>query len=97
MRFLISCSEDALAALEPQKRIKQWPRHTFPKVPCRYMVLRAQRGSHIPTLRPKYIAYSYMDPLGLGLGVEVTCHLPRALAPETHLGYCSIGSRGNIE
>ena len=22
-------------------------------------------GSHIPTLRPKYIPYSYMDPLGL--------------------------------
>ena len=29
-----------------------------------WYVLRAQRGSHIPTLRPKYIPYSYMDPLG---------------------------------
>ena len=25
----------------------------------------AQRGYHIPTLRPKYIPYTYMDPLGL--------------------------------
>ena len=24
----------------------------------------AQRGSHKPTLRPKYIPYTYMDPLG---------------------------------
>ena len=30
-----------------------------------WYILRAQRGSHIPTLRPKYIPYSYMDPLGL--------------------------------
>ena len=29
-----------------------------------WYILRAQRGSHIPTLRPKYIPYSYMDPLG---------------------------------
>ena len=27
-------------------------------------ILRAQRVSHIPTLRPKYTPYSYMDPLG---------------------------------
>ena len=26
---------------------------------------RAQRGSHIPALRPRYVLYSYMDPLGL--------------------------------
>ena len=26
--------------------------------------LRAQRGSNIPTLRPKYVLQSYMDPLG---------------------------------
>ena len=31
-----------------------------------WYILRAQRGSHIPTLRPKYIPYSYMDPLGVG-------------------------------
>ena len=30
-----------------------------------WYILRAQRGSHITTLRPKYIPYSYMDPLGL--------------------------------
>ena len=30
-----------------------------------WYILRAQRGSHIPTLRPKYTPYSYMDPLGL--------------------------------
>ena len=30
-----------------------------------WYILRAQRGSHIPTLRPKYIPYTYMDPLGL--------------------------------
>ena len=29
-------------------------------------ILGAQRGSHILTLRPKYIPYSYMDPLGCG-------------------------------
>ena len=29
---------------------------------------RAHRGSHIPTLRAKYIPYSYMDPLGHSLG-----------------------------
>ena len=29
-----------------------------------WYILRAQRGSHIPTLRPKYTPYSYMDPLG---------------------------------
>ena len=29
-----------------------------------WYILRAQRGSHIPTLRPKYIPYTYMDPLG---------------------------------
>ena len=27
-------------------------------------ILRAQRGSHIPTLRPKHIPYTYVDPLG---------------------------------
>ena len=31
-----------------------------------WYILRAQRGSHIPTLRPKYIPYTYMDPLGGG-------------------------------
>ena len=45
-----------------------------PKGPCRVMglgfrvgiwyILRAQRDSHIPTLRPKYIPYTYMDSLG---------------------------------
>ena len=30
-----------------------------------WYILRAQRGSHIPTLRAKYIPYSYMDPLGM--------------------------------
>ena len=29
-----------------------------------WYILRAQRGYHIPTLRPKYIPYTYMDPLG---------------------------------
>ena len=29
-----------------------------------WYILRAQRGSHIPTLRAKQIPYSYMDPLG---------------------------------
>ena len=28
-----------------------------------WFILRAQRGSHIPTLRAKYIPYTYMDPL----------------------------------
>ena len=35
-----------------------------------WYILRAQRGSHIPTLGPRYILYSYMDPLGLWLGRE---------------------------
>ena len=30
-----------------------------------WYILRAQRGSHIPTLSPKYIPYTYIDPLGL--------------------------------
>ena len=29
-----------------------------------WYILRAQRGSYIPTLRPKYIPYTYVDPLG---------------------------------
>ena len=29
-----------------------------------WYILRAQRGSHIPTLGAKYIPYNYMDPLG---------------------------------
>ena len=29
-----------------------------------WYTLKAQRGSHIPTLRPKYLPDSYMDPLG---------------------------------
>ena len=32
-----------------------------------WYILRAPKGSHIPTLRAKYIPYSYMDPLGKGL------------------------------
>ena len=31
-----------------------------------WYILKAQWGSHIPTLRPKYIPYSYMGPLGMG-------------------------------
>ena len=31
-----------------------------------WYILRAQRGSHIPTLTPKYAPYSYMGPLGHG-------------------------------
>ena len=30
-----------------------------------WYILKAQRGSHIPTLRPEYLPYSYMDPLGM--------------------------------
>ena len=29
-----------------------------------WYIFKAQRGSHVPTLRPKYLPYSYMDPLG---------------------------------
>ena len=36
-----------------------------------WYILRAQRGSHIPTLRPKYVLYSYMDPLGTSRNVGV--------------------------
>ena len=31
-----------------------------------WYILGAKRGSYIPTLRPKYIPYDYMDPLGSG-------------------------------
>ena len=34
-----------------------------------WYILRAQRGSHIPTLRPNYIPLTYMDPLGRVIGV----------------------------
>ena len=30
-----------------------------------WYILKAQRGSQITTLRPKYLPYSYMDPLGM--------------------------------
>ena len=30
-----------------------------------WYILRAQNGSHMTTLRPKYIPYNYMEPLGL--------------------------------
>ena len=43
----------------------------------RWYILRAQRSSHIPTLRPKYIPYTYMDPLGIvvlgSLGIYRDC------------------------
>ena len=40
-----------------------------------WYILRAQRGSHIPTLRPKYIPYTYIDPLGSCYGpVSEGCH-----------------------
>ena len=29
-----------------------------------WYILRAQNGSHMPTLGPKYTPYSYMEPLG---------------------------------
>ena len=39
---------------------------TYPKGPCRYIVyiLRAQKGSHIPTPGLRYLLHIYMDPLG---------------------------------
>ena len=34
-----------------------------------WYILRARKGSHKPTLRPKYISYCYMHPLGIrGMG-----------------------------
>ena len=42
---------------------KAWPDTQRVHVGIGYM-LRARSGSHIPTLRPKYLRYSYMDPLG---------------------------------
>ena len=30
-----------------------------------WYILRPQRGSHVATLRTKYIPYTYMDPLGM--------------------------------
>ena len=33
-----------------------------------WYILRAQNGSHITTLGPKYIPYNYMEPLGRVLG-----------------------------
>ena len=42
-----------------------------PKAPCSYIVyiFRAQRGSLILTLGPKYISYSYMEPFGTDLSL----------------------------
>ena len=57
-----------------------------------WYILRAQRGSHIPTLRPKYIPYTYIDPLGkqekawsLGF-VGLACRVPGLGASGCHKG-----------
>ena len=42
-----------------------------------WYILRAQRGSHIPTLRPKYTPYSYMDPLGPFFVIKSSSKYPR--------------------
>ena len=34
-----------------------------------WYILRAQNGSHITTLGPKYIPYNYMEPLGSRRGL----------------------------
>ena len=39
-----------------------------------WYILGVQGGFHIPTLRPKYIPYSYMDPLGRVLVSELATH-----------------------
>ena len=39
-----------------------------------WYILRAQRGSHIPTLKPKHTPYSYMDPLGWSLAYILDVH-----------------------
>ena len=49
-----------------------------------WYILRAQRGSHIPTLRPKYTLYSYMDPLGSKVQAHCGCTL-RSLRPAMQL------------
>ena len=48
-----------------------------------WYILRAQRCSHITTLGPKYIPYSYMEPLGYSsvgcsAGMQSPCMEPRA-------------------
>ena len=52
------------SALSPNLRARN-ERNGSQRVPVAiWYILRAQGGSHIPTLRAKYIPYSYMDPLG---------------------------------
>ena len=47
-----------------------------------WYILRAQRGSHTPTVRPKYTPYSYMDPLGNNPTTSPTLQAaPRSLNP----------------
>ena len=64
-----------------------WPNSQRVHVGIWY-ILRAQRGSHIPTLRAKYAPYSYMDPLGLSLAPHIRSikSMPRVCAPTALLG-----------
>ena len=54
MNALLNVGNDVAKGLSQRVHVGIW------------YILRAQRGSHIPTLRAKYIPYSYMDPLGIG-------------------------------
>ena len=63
-----------------------------------WYVLRIQRVSHIPTLRPKHIPYTYMDPVGhsdtnAGLG---TWRNPLRATHKSSGGYIG-GIRGPIK
>ena len=64
-----------------------WKEHEIASITQRvhvgiWYILRAQRGSHIPTFRPKYILYTYIDPLGQPRLSSQKETVPPAPAPE---------------
>ena len=61
-----------------------------PKGPCRYMVYT--RGSHIPTLRPKYSPFTYMDPLGKVRAQKLPKSLFSTQSSQARYGISKIGA-----
>ena len=73
--------------------------HLAQRVPvgCRY-IPRAQRCSHMITLGPQHILYSYMDPVGSRITSYVPILVPgtlclpdRSLALTHHAGHLELG------
>ena len=67
MDRILTNSPDKPPASAPKPQKMQSPLETLPhtqRVHVGIWYILTQRGSHIPNLRPKYIPYTYMDPLG---------------------------------